>query len=126
MNGRERYRADQAKLSKGNPQSRRRDWPPRVDFARVGAAALAQAEPIVRGLLPDGRREGNEWVARNPLRPDRSAGSFKVSLTKGAWADFATGDHGKDLVSLAAFVTGRTQAQAAIALAEALGVDPFR
>jgi len=122
----DRYRAPQAQLSNSNLRSRRRDWPPRVDFARVAAAALAQAEAVVRGLLPDGKREGTEWVCRNPLRPDRSAGSFKVSLTKGAWADFATGDHGKDLVSLAAFVTGKTQAQAAIALAEALGVDPFR
>lgn len=98
----------------------------RVNFVRVASVALSQSEAVVRGLLPDGRREGSEWVARNPLRPDRSAGSFKVSLTKGAWADFATGDHGKDLVSLAAFVSGLTQAQAAIRLAESLGVDPFR
>lgn len=126
MSGHDRYKAPQARLSKSNPQSRRRDWPPRVDFARVAAAALAKSEAVVRGLLPDGRREGTEWVALNPRRPDGSMGSFKVSLTKGAWADFATGDHGKDLVSLAAFVTARTQAQAAIALAEVLGVEPFR
>lgn len=126
MSASDRYRVPQAKLCKSNPQSRRRDWPARVDFGRVAAAALRQADVVVRGLLPEGKREGTEWVCRNPLRPDRSPGSFKVSLTKGAWADFSSGDHGKDLVSLAAFVTGKTQAQAAIALAEALGVDPFR
>lgn len=126
MSGPDRRAPHQARLSSPNPQKRRRDGSPGVDFSRIASAALARSEPIVRGFLPDGHREGTEWVARNPLRPDRSAGSFKVSLTKGAWSDFATGDHGKDLISLAAFITGRTQAQAAIALAEALSIDPFR
>lgn len=97
----------------------------RVAFARVNKAALSNAEAVVRGLLPDGRREGQEWVARNPLREDRRPGSFKVSLSKGAWGDFATGDRGGDLVSLAAFVTGLGQRDAAIRLGESLGVDPY-
>src|SRR5580658_8349175 len=89
----------------------------RIDFARMGAATLANAEAVIRGLLPDGRREGSEWVARNPLRADRSAGSFKVNLRSGKWADFATGDHGGDLVSLAAFIAQLDQREAAIRLA---------
>lgn len=106
----------------GAPDERRSR---RIDFDRVNAAALRNSEAVVRGLLPEGRREGHEWVARNPGRPDRSLGSFKVNLNSGKWGDFATGDRGGDLVSLAAFVAGLPQREAAIRLAESLGVDPF-
>lgn len=97
----------------------------RIDFARVNAASLRHAEAVVRGLLPDGRRDGAEWVARNPNREDRRPGSFKVNLVTGKWGDFATSDRGGDLVSLAAFVVGCTQREAAIRLAESLGADPY-
>jgi len=99
--------------------------PGRVDFERVKSVALQNAEGVVRGLLPDGRREGSEWVARNPSRADRRPGSFKVNLSSGKWGDFATGDRGGDLVSLAAFVAGVPQREACIRLAESLGVSPF-
>jgi hypothetical protein len=97
----------------------------RIDFERVKAAALASADRIVPALLPDGRRAGAEWVARNPLRADRRPGSFKVNLSSGKWGDFATGDRGGDLVSLAAFIASVDQRTAAISLADALGIDPF-
>lgn len=97
----------------------------RVDFARVNGAALARAKEVVGALLPVGRMEGQEYVARNPLRPDKRLGSFKVNVTTGRWADFATGDGGGDLVSLAAFVSGLAQREAAIRLAESLGVSPW-
>jgi hypothetical protein len=97
----------------------------RIDFGRVNRAALSNAYAIVRGLLPEGRLEGHEWVARNPLRPDRRLGSFKVNVSTGRWADFATGDGGGDLVSLAAFVAGLPQREAAIRLAESMGVSPW-
>jgi hypothetical protein len=66
-----------------------------------------------------------EWVARNPRRPDRRLGSFKVNLATGKWGDFATGEGGGDLVSLAAYVTALSQREAAIRLADSLGVSPF-
>lgn len=97
----------------------------RIDFDRVNEAALRNADAVVRGLLPDGRRDGMEWVARNPLRNDRKPGSFKVNLVTGKWGDFATSDRGGDLVSLAAFVASLPQREAAIRLAESLGVDPY-
>tara|TARA_R110000868_G_scaffold45045_1_gene149784 strand:+ start:44005 stop:44343 length:339 start_codon:yes stop_codon:yes gene_type:complete len=96
-----------------------------IDFARVNSAALSDARRIVPALLPAGRMDGVEWVARNPQRSDRRLGSFKVNLDTGKWADFATGDRGGDLVSLAAFVSGESQRDAAIHLAQSLGVDPF-
>lgn len=97
----------------------------RIDFGRINRAALSSAVAVVRGLLPEGRMEGREYVARNPLRPDRRLGSFKVNVSTGRWADFATGDGGGDLVSLAAFVSGLPQRDAAIRLAESMGVNPW-
>lgn len=97
----------------------------RVDFPRVATAALAASASVAAALAPDGRLDGSEWVARNPLRPDRSLGSFKINLTTGKWADFAAGEAGGDLVSLAAYLTGLSQRDAAIQLAESLGVDPY-
>lgn len=98
----------------------------RVDFRAVSDAALQRSAAVVQALLPRGRREGTEWVALNPTRADQTMGSLKVSLTKGRWADFATGEGGGDLVSLAAYVTGLSQRDACIRLAESLGVDPYR
>ena len=98
----------------------------RVDFNEVNRAALAALPALVARWLPDGRREGAEWVARNPRRNDRRPGSFKVNIRTGAWADFASGDAGGDPVSLAAYLAGTGQAEAARALAEMLGVDNGR
>lgn len=97
----------------------------RIDFERVNRLALANATAVVRGLLSEGRLEGHEYIARNPLRRDRRLGSFKVNVSTGRWADFATGDGGGDLVSLAAFVSGLTQREAAIRLAESMGISPW-
>jgi hypothetical protein len=97
----------------------------RIDFDRVGAGSLRNATAVVAAFLPDGHREGQEWVARNPKRPDKTAGSFKVSLASGRWADFASGDKGGDLVGLVAFLLDLSQRDAAIRLAESLGLDPY-
>jgi hypothetical protein len=50
-------------------------------------------------------------------------GSFKINLTSGRWADFATGDAGGDPVSLAAYLGNLSQRDAAIALARMLRVS---
>jgi hypothetical protein len=93
-----------------------------IDFARVNDAALGALPSLLVRWLPDGRREGAEWVARNPRRADRHPGSFRINMTTGKWADFATGDRGGDVVSLAAFLAGIGQAEAARNLADMLGV----
>lgn len=97
----------------------------RVDFELVNRTALAASERVCSAFLPDGKKEGPEWVAQNPTRSDRHKGSFKVNLNTGKWADFATSDRGGDLVSLVAFVSGLKQREAAIRLSEALGLNPF-
>lgn len=95
-----------------------------IDFGRINAAAMARLPDLLARWLPDGRRISGEWVARNPTRADRRAGSFSVNLQTGRWADFATGDRGGDPVSLLAYLAGTSQAEAARALARALGVEP--
>ncbi len=98
--------------------------PGRVAFARIAADALSHAHVLVCRWLPDGRREGAEWVALNPTRADHRRGSFKVNLATGKWSDFATGDAGCDLIALAAYLFHLDQAEAARKIAAALGIDP--
>lgn len=95
---------------------------PSLDFAAVHRAALPALPALLRRWLPDGRLEGREYVARNPRRADRRPGSFKVNIATGRWADFATGDRGGDIVALAAFLFGLRQSEAALQLADMLGV----
>ena len=69
------------------------------------------------------KRNGREYVALNPTRPgDTNPGSFSINLQTGRWADFASGDRGGDPISLAAYLHGKSQVEAARDLAEALGV----
>ena len=93
-----------------------------IDFDRINSAALPVLPSLLGRWLPGGRREGREWVARNPRRADRSPGSFRVNMQSGKWADFATGDAGGDPVSLAAYLAGTGQAEAARNLAFMLGI----
>jgi putative DNA primase/helicase len=74
----------------------------RVNFPVLAAAALQQVNTLLAEWLPGGHREGHEWKALNPTRADSRVGSFSVNLDTGAWADFATGDKGGDLIALAA------------------------
>jgi hypothetical protein len=94
-----------------------------IDFARVNRAALPYLPDLVRRWLPQGRLQGLEWVALNPTRADRSLGSFKINIVTGKWADFATGDRGGDIISLAAYIGSIGQGDAALQLARELGVD---
>lgn len=73
-----------------------------IDFAVINAGL--NAETVVPQWLPDGKRQGREWVARNPNRADKTPGSFSVNLATCKWADFAAGVTGGDLVSLFAYL----------------------
>jgi hypothetical protein len=95
-----------------------------IAFRRIADVALSYADELVRRWLPDGKRDGAEWVAINPTRADRRPGSFKVNLATGRWSDFATGDAGGDLIALAAYLFSLDQAEAARKIAAALGIDP--
>jgi len=95
----------------------------RIDFACINRAALSRLPDLCARWMPDGRRRGHEYVARNPVRADRRAGSFRVNLITGRWADFACDARGGDPVSLAAYLSGLSQTEAARRLARMLGVD---
>ncbi len=94
----------------------------RIDFPAINRTALASLPALLRRWLPDGRLVGREYTARNPTRADRQPGSFRINVNSGRWADFATGDKGGDVVSLAAYLSGTGQGEAARALASMLGV----
>jgi hypothetical protein len=99
--------------------------PRRIAFRRIAEAAAQRADAIVQRWLPDGRREGTEWVSLNPTRGDGRKGSFKVNLKSGKWGDFATGDRGGDLISLAAYIYRIDQGEAAKRIADMVGVDAY-
>lgn len=94
-----------------------------INFDRIGRTALASLPPLLRRWLPDGRVEGAEWVALNPRRADHRPGSFKINIRTGRWADFSTGDKGGDVISLAAYLFGLSQAEAAQRIAAMLGIS---
>jgi uncharacterized protein (DUF927 family) len=89
----------------------------------VAAAALASFDAVMARLgLNDGKREGREYLPVNPTRADGKPGSFSINMDTGKWSDFATQDKGGDLVSLAAYVLGCKQGEAARELAAVLGM----
>ena len=94
-----------------------------IDFPGINRAALAVLPSLLDRWLPDGRREGHEWVARNPRRLDRNLGSFRINMSTGRWSDFATGDAGGDPISLAAYLFDLTQTEAARRVADMLGIS---
>ena len=100
---------------------------PPIEFAAINAAALPVLESLCARWLAGGRRIGPEWVCGS-LRGE-PGGSMKVRLVgqrRGHWADFATGERGGDVVSLAAAIFGLSQADAARRVAAMLGMEAER
>ena len=97
-----------------------------IDFNHINAEALLCLEAVCRRLLPNGRREGNEYLALNPRRDDRHLGSFRINLANGRWADFALADksaRGGDPISLVAYLLNMKQSEAALGLMRMLGME---
>ena len=93
-------------------------------IAAIATAALARFDSVVDWLgIGGGKVQGPEYLALNPLRSDAKPGSFTINRTTGHWGDFATGDKGGDLVSLAAYLRCEKQGAAALALAGFLGIN---
>ncbi len=90
----------------------------------IAAAALTSFDTVIDWLgIGGGKMQGPEYLALNPLRSDAKPGSFTINRNTGHWGDFATGDKGGDLVSLAAYLRSEKQGAAAVALAGFLGID---
>ncbi len=95
-----------------------------LNFKEIARTALLSARSLLPRWLPGGRWEGDEYVAKNPTRADAHAGSFKINARSGVWSDFATGDAGRDLLDLKAFLDGASLSEAALAITQELGVEP--
>lgn len=96
-----------------------------IDFEKIVAAAQADILGLVQKWTQSGRIEGREYVMLNPTRPDEGLGSFKINLETGAWADFAGGERGKDVVSFCKYVNGlKSMYEAAEMVQGLLGITP--
>jgi hypothetical protein len=51
----------------------------KIDFSGIAQAALNQALPLLQSWLPEGRKSGVEYKAKNPRRADKSVGSFTIN-----------------------------------------------
>ena len=93
-----------------------------VSYENINARALSVLPLLLLRWLPGGIMRGCEYVVRNPKRADAKPGSFSINTRTGKWADFASGDKGGDVISLAAYLSNQKQGEAANALAQMLGV----
>ena len=89
-------------------------------FTRAKSVGLLH----IRDWLPNGREDNGEWVALNPTREDKTAGSLRSTLRTGAWIDNATDDRGGDAIAcmpscIRASALRRPQARDMIILPEA-------
>jgi len=102
------------------------DYTRRPSFVDVKRASLHAIESVLAQWLPGGKRvdAGKEYTAPNPTRQDKRAGSLKINLSKGTWADFATGDKGGDLIDLVRYIDGCSDVEACNKLADYLNVSP--
>jgi hypothetical protein len=119
--------ARRQKYGGGTGRSKRMSRPDRIDFAAINRAAMMVLPTLLARWLPGGRTEGTEFVALNPRRTDHHLGSFRINTRTGRWCDFAVeGVRGGDVISLAAFLGGIGQAEAARQLAAMLGIEVCR
>ncbi len=94
----------------------------RYDIDDINEKALLGLEVILNKWLPHHRIERDEFVALNPKRPDGNLGSFKINLQTAMWSDFATGDKGCGVVSLASYLFGLSLPEAAKNTFQMLGM----
>ena len=92
-------------------------------FARVASASLPLLEAILNRYGVQMRRTGCEIDMLATHRGDKNFGSFKINRATGLWSDFAAGESGRDVISLVAYIDGKTQGEAMRALSEICGVS---
>lgn len=104
-------------------QSTTRSTGKQINFHEVNQLAMSYLPALLLNWLPYGKVSGHEYTSLNPKRYDRHLGSFKVNMNTGRWADFSTGDAGGDLISLAAYLSNKSQSDAAKGILAMLGVS---
>ena len=93
----------------------------KINFREVKDALKGYEDSILRQLLPNGRKENNEYVALNPTRADKKLGSFRINTRSWKWADFSSNDKGGDIISLYAYIRAVNQLTAAKELLRIIG-----
>lgn len=94
---------------------------PPIDFVALAQALLSRAEALLAQWLPEGVLNGHEWECGN--LGGGAGKSCKVNVRTGAWADFASGEQGRDLVSLYAAMHDLSAGKAAVQLAHEYGLE---
>ena len=82
-----------------------------IDYTALNARLLGNSESLLNQWFPDGRKIGCEYKVAG-LSGGKGM-SLSINCKTGAWADFATGDKGGDMISLYAAMHGLTQSSAA-------------
>lgn len=92
----------------GRLPERQSDGARKNETSEIKALLQARIDHLVRELAPGGSQAGKYYLAKNPVRADKHAGSFWVA-TKGhaigAWRDEASGDKG-DVFKLICYCRG--------------------
>jgi len=94
-----------------------------VEIKRIAERARGHGERILERWLPGGKRQGKEYVVRNPHRDDKHVGNLSVEIASGKGGDFATGETFGDFVGTVAFAQQCGMSEAAEALAQFLGIS---
>lgn len=92
------------------------------EIQRIAEAAKGHGQAILERWLPGGKRQGKEYVVRNPNRDDAHLGSLSIEIASGKGGDFATGETFGDYVGLVAFTEKSSMSEAAEALSGFLGM----
>lgn len=82
-----------------------------IDYAALNSRLLGNVENLLNEWYPEGRKLGVEYKVAG-LSGGKGM-SLSINCKTGAWADFATGDKGGDLISLYAAMQGISQSKAA-------------
>lgn len=85
-----------------------------MEFAALASILLAQSRTILPSWLPAGKWRGAEFVVGNLA--GAAGESLSINANTGAWADFASGEKGGDLISLHAAMHHLSQGDAAAQL----------
>lgn len=93
-----------------------------IPFEGIARAAAAAMPGILQRWFPAGVRAGREFKVGS-VRGEKGE-SLSINMHTGAWADFAAGQQGGDLISLYAAIHGLSHADAAKVLAEELRIAP--
>ncbi|WP_035881624.1 AAA family ATPase [Cupriavidus metallidurans] len=94
-----------------------------MNWNEVSQRLAQEAEAIAGMLLPNGKRQGPEWVAGSVDGEDGQSLKVRVTGNKaGVWKDFAAGEGG-DLIDLWAAARGLTLREAFEAASSYLGIS---